>query len=68
MNNCGTEFNLSAAMQCVQELKAWQQSEQQKLCKNPTMNAITNEMEEVLKSFDIPTNVQGTYIILKHFK
>ncbi|VVC33351.1 T-complex protein 10, C-terminal domain [Cinara cedri] len=53
MKDHGTEFNMSTIMQCVQELKAWQESEQQKLSKN--------EMEEVLKSFDIPTNVKENY-------
>lgn len=53
------EFNMSTVMQCVQELKAWQESQQQKLCENPTMDMLKNEMEDVLKSFDLPNNVQG---------
>jgi len=60
MKDCGTEFNISTVMQCVQELKAWQESEEQKLSLNPTMDALTNKMEDILKSFDIPYNVQGT--------
>lgn len=55
----GTEFNMSTVMQCVQELKAWQESEQEKLCENPTMASLTNKMEDVLKSFHIPENVEG---------
>lgn len=59
MKNYGSEFNMSTVMQCVQELKAWQDSQQQKLCKDPTMDTLTNEMEDVLKSFDIPESPQG---------
>lgn len=59
MKGCGSEFNMSTVMQCVQELKSWQESQQQKLCDNPTMDTLTNEMDDVLKSFDIPENVQG---------
>jgi len=51
---------MSTVMQCVQELKAWQESQHQKLCENPTMDTLTNEMEDVLRSFDIPENAQGT--------
>uniref|UniRef100_A0A2S2QU52 Centromere protein J n=1 Tax=Sipha flava TaxID=143950 RepID=A0A2S2QU52_9HEMI len=58
MKGYGTEFNMSTVMQCVQELKTWQESQQQKLCENPTMDTLTNEMDDVLKSFDIPENVQ----------
>lgn len=58
-----TEFNMSTVMQCVQELKAWQESEQNKLCENPTMASLTNKMEDVLKSFDIPENVQGILVV-----
>lgn len=54
------EFNMSTVMQCVQELKSWQESQQQQLCKNLTLDTLTHEMEDVLKSFDIPANVQGT--------
>lgn len=61
MKGCGTEFNMSTVMQCVQELKAWQESEKQKLCENSTMDSLTNKMEDVLRSFDIPDNVQGIY-------
>lgn len=60
MKDYGTEFNMSTVMQYVRELKAWQESEQQKLCENPTMNTLRNEMEEVMKTFNIPTDVQGT--------
>lgn len=62
MKGCGTEFNMSTVMQCVQELKAWQEQEKQKLCENSTMDSLTNKMEDVLRSFDIPDNVQGTCI------
>lgn len=61
MNGCGTEFNMSTVMQCVQELKAWQESEKQKLCEKSNMDSLTNKMEDVLRSFDIPDNVQGMY-------
>lgn len=60
MKDYGSDFNMSTVMQCVQELKAWQESQQQKLCENPTMDTLTNEMEDVLRSFDIPENSQGT--------
>lgn len=60
----GSDFNISTVMQCVQELKAWQESQQLKLCDNPTMDSLTNEMENVLKSFDIPEDVPGLYLIL----
>lgn len=60
MKGYGSDFNVSTVMQCVQELKAWQESQQQKLCENPSMDTLRNEMEDVLKSFDIPKNVQGT--------
>jgi len=60
MKDYGSDFNISTVMQCVQELKAWQESQQQKLFENPTMDSLTNEMEDVLKSFDIPENLQGT--------
>jgi len=63
MKSYHTEHSMSTVMQCVQELKAWQESEQQKLCENSNINTLKNEMEEVLKSFDIPKNVQG-----KNFK
>lgn len=53
-------FTMSTVMQCVQELKAWQESQQKKLDENPTMDFLTSEMEDVLKSFDIPENIQGT--------
>lgn len=56
------EFTMSTVMQCVQELKAWQEYQQHKLDENPTMDFLTNEMEDVLKSFDIPENVQGTFL------
>lgn len=59
----GSEFNISTVMQCVQELKAWQESQQLKLCDNPTMDSLTNEMEDVLKSIDIPRDIQGFYFI-----
>ncbi|XP_025201651.1 centromere protein J [Melanaphis sacchari] len=58
MKDYGSEFNMSTVMQCVQELKAWQDSQQQKLCENPTMDTLNNEMEDVLRSFDIPENLQ----------
>lgn len=61
MKDYGSDFNMSTVMQCVQELKAWQESQQQKLCENPTMDSLTNEMEDVLKSFDIPENLQENH-------
>lgn len=62
MKGYDNEFNMSTVMQCVQELKAWQESQQQKLDENPSMDSLTNRMEDVLKSFDIPENVQGTLL------
>lgn len=62
MKGNDNEFTMSTVMQCVQELKAWQESQQKKLDENPTMDFLTNEMEDVLKSFDIPENIQGTLL------
>jgi len=59
MKGYHAEYSMSTVMQCVQELKAWQELEQQKLCENHNMGTLKNEMEDVLKSFDIPQNVQG---------
>lgn len=63
MKGYDTEFNMSTVMQCVQELKSWQESQQQQLCKNMTLDTLTHEMADVFKSFDIPTDVQGIYVI-----
>lgn len=64
MKGYHAEYSMSTVMQCVQELKAWQELEQQKLCENPNLDTSKNEMENVLESFDIPENVRGIDNIL----
>lgn len=58
-----TEFNMSTVMQCVQELKAWQESQQLKLCENTSMETLKDEMKDVLKSLDITKELQGASTI-----
>ncbi|XP_050429678.1 centromere protein J isoform X2 [Adelges cooleyi] len=59
MKGHGSNFNMSTVMQCVQELKAWQEMQQQKSENEPTMDLLRNEMEDLLQSFDVPEGIQG---------